>query len=369
VFGPLFPAGLWVLYLVWVGGDWMPGNRHFALVLVLLTVSLVRAITTSGVYRYSSKVLGGVLLAVSLVTGAVSMNAPAAAERTVLATTWLQFLCEGSEQVSVLFEEYDPLVAVENVGCIPYVTGFDSLDMLGLADIHVSGMTPTGRPITWDEWLAMRLADVNDPRLGRSFMPGHGNGDGVYVWDREPDLIVTCGPVDPAGAGCFRSWFEMKEAFDLASRYRLLTIDTNRWELWNAWVRYDDGVLGVRQTRVDGELVALDVPVWLLTASRRAPLVLDETGQATVEARRNALVDVPPLLLAAGRWEVEGVPSTVEMTSASTCARLLTAGAGNDVGNDVGNVLEVAGDSCEVRLSLRANEDSRLEGLAVRRAS
>jgi hypothetical protein len=128
-------------------------------------------------------------------------------------------------------------------------------------------------------------------------------------------------------------------------------------------------VLGVRQTRVDGELVALDVPVWLLTASRRAPLVLDETGQATVEARRNALVDVPPLLLAAGRWEVEGVPSTVEMTSASTCARLLTAGAGNDVGNDVGNVLEVAGDSCEVRLSLRANEDSRLEGLAVRRAS
>jgi hypothetical protein len=320
------------------------------------------------VYRYSSKVLGGVLLAVSLVTGAVSMNAPAAS-RAHGAVEWMEVACTGSEIAATVFAGYDPLVAVEPSGCPSYGTGFRVLDMLGLNDVHVSKASPVGRPVSWDEWSKAREADQFAGELGRVFIPGHGNGDGVYVWDREPDLIVTCDPIHPEGAGCFRSWFEMKEAFDLTSRYRLLTIDTNRWELWNAWVRYDDGVLGVRQTRVDGELVALDVPVWLLTASRRAPLVLDETGQATVEARRNALVDVPPLLLAAGRWEVEGVPSTVEMTSASTCARLLTAGAGNDVGNDVGNVLEVAGDSCEVRLSLRANEDSRLEGLAVRRAS
>ena len=63
----------------------------------------------------------------------------------------------------------DTLIALNPVGAIPYVTGFPTIDMLGLTDAHIS-----------------RTA----PRDFGSGQAGHEKGDGRYVLSRRPDIIL-----------------------------------------------------------------------------------------------------------------------------------------------------------------------------------
>lgn len=81
---------------------------------------------------------------------------------TVVATTIGNTLRE-------VFEERDPLVAVDAAGAIPFYSGFRSIDMLGLNDAHI--------------------ARDHDESFGKG-LQGHELGDGAYVLSREPDIIV-----------------------------------------------------------------------------------------------------------------------------------------------------------------------------------
>lgn len=356
LFGPLLPAAVWCLYVVWVGGDWMPGNRHFAVVVLLLVVALVR-IAGSSVPGVLSKVLAVSVLGVLVVTSVVSVKAPAA-WRARPSVQWLDFICDGASALRVAVGGLDPLLAVEPAGCVPYYTKFRSVDMLGLNDLHISKASPTGTPVMLDELMAMRRLDPDDPRIGRHFIAGHGNGDGAYVWGREPDLIVSCEPMERSGMGCFRSWFEMYEGFDYRSRYRLLSVDIQKGFPWNGWVRYDDGPLGVRRAVVDGRLRAVSLPPWLLTGGPRALLVVSPDGGVKVVMRDGSVVESPPVVLDAGSWSVEGVPAGVDVgVSAAGCASL------------TGGKVEVVSSGCEVMVRLTAAGDANLDGLSLRLAA
>jgi hypothetical protein len=355
VFAPLFPAVTWVLYLVWIGGDWMPGNRHFALVLVLLLVSLLRALGSleplfSRIPVTASRVF---FVLTALVTAAVSMTAPAAT-RTRETSAWTDITCQGSRELAAIFSEYDPLMAVEPAGCPPYVTRFRSLDMLGLNDVHISNAQPIGVPITYDEWFKVRTTYRMDPRRGNVFMPGHGNGDGAYVWSREPDLIVTCDPIGPDGSGCFRSWFEMQDRFDFTSRYKVLSVDLRGFMSWNAWVRHDAGPLGIRREIIDGEVVSITIPAWLMTSPDTAPLRKSTGKEPHVALLKNARVETPPLELSAGSWGIFGVPSGVDLASATLCASVS------------GEVLEVVSDGCVATLVATSSREALLGKIVLR---
>jgi hypothetical protein len=67
------------------------------------------------------------------------------------------------------FTEQDPLVAVDAAGAIPYYSQLRSLDMLGLNDAHI--------------------ARRRTAQFGRG-LQGHELGDGNYVFEREPDILV-----------------------------------------------------------------------------------------------------------------------------------------------------------------------------------
>jgi len=359
VLAPLVPAVVWVLYVVWIGGDWMPGNRHFAVVLLLVLIALVRAVVSAGPRRTVSLV---VLLTAASVSSVVSVTAPAAT-RAHDATEWLEVTCAGSEDLAELVGHLDPLLGVEPAGCPPYVTGMRGLDLLGLVDLHVSGASPTGRPIAWVEW--MRMQTEAPEKLPSSFIPGHGNGDGTYVWNREPDLLVSCNPPRSEPTGCFRSFFEMQERFDFASRYRPLVLVLDSGALWHAWVRFDAGPLGVQVESRDGHTVRFEVPVWLLTASPSAPLrvsggtppgSLADEGVARVELAAGASLEVPPLVLPEGLWSLRGVPASVEVSAASPCAAIK------------GGELRVSASECVVSLVLSAPVDVSLGGLVLEKA-
>jgi arabinofuranosyltransferase len=353
LFGPLLPAAVWCAYVVWVGGDWMPGNRHFAVALLLLMVTLVRVAASAGP-RFASRALVASLLAVSAVTATVSVKAPAA-WRARTSVQWFDFICDGAVALRTAVGDLDPLLAIEPAGCIPYYTEFRSVDMLGLTDLHISKATPTGRPVMLDELIAMRRFDPDDPRIGQHFIAGHGNGDGAYVWRREPDLIVSCEPMEPSGTGCFRSWFEMHESFDYESRYRLLSVDVGKVFPWNGWVRHDAGPLGVRRDVVDGRLVRVFFPPWLLTNRNRAMLVADPDGPAKVALRADAVVETSPVALDRGTWSLGGLPAGVRAESLAGCASF------------TGGQFTVVSDACPVVVRLTASSPVALTGLSLQR--
>jgi len=358
VLAPLLPAAVWVIYVIWIGGDWMPGNRHFAVVLLLVLISLVRASAYPDARR---RLRTGALLVVAVAAAGVSITAPAAT-RSRDAIEWLEVTCDGSETLAALVGHLDPLLGVEPAGCPPYVTGMRSLDLLGLNDIHVSRTVPKGRPLSWDEWV--RMQSESPEELPSSFIPGHGNGDGTYIWNREPDLLVGCNPPRSAPSGCFRSFFEMQERFDFPSRYQPLVIELDSGALWHAWVRFDAGPLGV-QVSSDGDVLrAVDVPVWLLASSSSAPLrVLDPATSSVGEAapatgrialRAGSRVELPVFPLPEGVWEIDGVPGSVSVSSSSSCAQV------------DGLVLKVSSAACRVSLGLSASAESSLGDVSVR---
>ena len=63
----------------------------------------------------------------------------------------------------------DATIALNPVGGIPYYSTLRTLDMLGITDAHIARTTP--------------------PDLGKG-QAGHEKGDGRYILDRRPDVIL-----------------------------------------------------------------------------------------------------------------------------------------------------------------------------------
>jgi hypothetical protein len=312
VFTPLAVCFTWVVYLVFVGGDWMPASRHFAIVLPLLLVTLVRVIAVAEPDYHRSRVYG-VVVALTLLSGLISLTS-SPADRARDAMRWMEQCESGSKVLAAAFKGLDPLLAVEPAGCPPYVTGFRSLDMLGLTDAHISRASPTGSPVTWSRWQELRGSSLDD--LPRDlYIPGHGNGDGGYVWGRSPDIVVICDPVSASAEGCFRSWWEMRENYDIESRYRVLAVDVDAERPWKVWVRHDAGPLSPQASRPD----LRHFPAWLLSDPSTAIFHVDE-GPGFV--RIAGPVEAPPVELQPGRWVIDSESDALSIIDASGACTL-----------------------------------------------
>lgn len=347
---PLAVIAIWLAYLVWIGGDWMPAFRHYGIVVVLGVVVALR----TGLFAAGSRPRSfrwRVALVFALMVSMLASVTTRASGTARDASRWMEQCVEGSTALAALFEGLDPLLAVESAGCPPLVTGFRSLDMLGLTDAHL-GATGSGsaRPVTWNRWQDQRNGDP----FGASrdvFIVGHGNGDGDYVWAAEPDLFVLCDPVGVSAEGCFRSWQEMRERFPFEERYQVLalaltgssgSVDGNG--PWKVWVRHDGGVTGVRRSES-----RVTVPAYLLARDRDSQLV-DVSSQWRVALAGTRSTRTPAVALEPGLYRIEGLPSGVSVTVApdapsSAGARVLACA------RHAAGVLQVER-SCRVTLTL-----------------
>lgn len=296
---PLVVSSVWTCYLLWIGGDWMPAFRHFAPVVALLVLAGIQTAPRSPSRRAVSR---GILLT-GLVLSTFTSYSAEETRMTASASVWMADCVAGSAVLRDVFRERDPLLAVEPAGCPPLVTGFRSLDMVGLTDWHIARTAPaaTATPVTWSHWF--RRADDGSwsPPTG-VYIPGHAAGDGAYVWNAEPDLFVLCAPEDENGQGCFRSWQEMTAAFVVADRYQLLYVklpsgSSGAPRLWKAWVRHDGGATGVGY-HSDG----LTVPSYLFARSGYAALLAGPDPRTVLDA--GSETSSPPLTLGPGRYQV-----------------------------------------------------------------
>lgn len=328
----LLPSAAWLCYLTAVGGDHFPGRRllHGAIapLALLATVPLRLRPTTR-------KATLAMAFAITLLAGWQAFAVRNDAQTHELrAEVWEWRGQRIGDALQRAFAAQQPLLAVDAAGAAPFYSRLPSLDLLGLCDRTIA-TTPT------PAWQATMRPEIPRP-------PGHLKGNGRYVMDRAPDLLLLANP-PCLPLPVFASACEFEDDPRFLRGYRCVMLEladvmlphqpseaTQRTPLW---VR-TEGRVGV-QRAATGDTVT--IPAWLFGAlqltgpivRKHQPATNDPAIEAEAMARLGAVtawytatpaIAVPAadgalqlelrsdaavafdLPLAAGRWRTELEP-------------------------------------------------------------
>jgi arabinofuranosyltransferase len=273
-------TGLWLVYLAVIGGDIFPAYRLFVPLMPIMTFALVEAVAAIYSLSKTKKILGWLAaLAIGflfVVYGRAQFRNP----ESIRARTELW---EWDGQVLGLFlkkafAQQQPLVAVTAAGCIPFWSELPSLDMLGLNDYYLPRHPPSD--------------------LGEGYL-GHELGDGKYVIEQKPDIIVFHAGVKKA---VFRSGVEMQKSGDLSRWHAPVNLLATFPYEYRAtiWIRQDSEKIGIRRTPEQ-----IDIPGYLLTSNRASVVQFNSEGKLVlpVSSKEPAGIDFPEV--SPGEWVCE----------------------------------------------------------------
>jgi hypothetical protein len=168
-----------------------------------------------------------------------------------------------------------PYLAVTAAGTLPYFSGLPCLDMQGLNDRHIARQ-PAQRGHL-----------------------GHDHGDGAYVLDRAPDLMVFGGA--RGGPPKFVSGSQMRSDPRFRQGYTMIRVEgfDPHFAISEPWVARH-GQLGIE---VDADRV--HVPAYLL---RSVTAVRGPNGRLVARLPMGGSAKSEPFDLPAGRWTVRVEP-------------------------------------------------------------
>jgi arabinofuranosyltransferase len=271
----------WLAYVAIIGGDIFPARRHWVPALVIAAM-LVADLTQwlsrqGGTARLAAWVGTGMMLVLLVATQQIDPEAERAVQER-----WEWDGQDVGELLRQAFGAADPLIACDPAGCIPYFTKFRAIDMMGLNDYHIARQRP--------------------PEFGRRAL-GHELGDGKYVLDREPDLVLwsiptgSNWPVSPSAV-------QMAQDPRFARNYRLVFLATiapgRKAPVYcGLWLRVHSDRIGMRWE--DGRLI---LPGVLAASGLDRPATIDPQGRLGVLARVETPGQMKGILLPPGRWRV-----------------------------------------------------------------
>lgn len=163
-------VAVFAAYAVAIGGDPMPYQRFFAVLVaplaLLAALPLARRFSAAPLRARRVAQTAPAALAVAGFLGSLT---GASLDSALLAHRVVEV---GGVVGAHLRATLPPgsLVAVNAAGAIPYVSGLPTVDMLGLTDAHVARSRP--------------------PREAGGVRRGHERGDGAYVLARRPAVVV-----------------------------------------------------------------------------------------------------------------------------------------------------------------------------------
>jgi hypothetical protein len=234
------PIALWSVYVVSMGGDFLPAFRHFVptiALMALMAAEVVRAFGTTGKTERMWPWMAGFSWLFVFLQFWSPQSAVAHTERW----EW-----DGEVMGKMLgraFGDRRALIAVDAAGTYPYYSGLPSVDMLGLNDHYLTRHKP---------------ADFESRPLG------HALGDSAYVLDRQPDIVIFCGPYARGGDPCWPSGQELFADPRFHERYSLIYLEGRLPHRFGqpVWARREGGAVGIQ--RIDGRV---SVPGYLLATT------------------------------------------------------------------------------------------------------
>ncbi|MEN8161330.1 MAG: hypothetical protein ABFS41_14770 [Myxococcota bacterium] len=272
------PIALWCAYIVMIGGDHVPQRRHLSVAIGMTGLAAALAVgwlldAFPGRVRGMTVVAGALIVATAL--AAVHSRDRQRAKRN----QWFWTGKEVGRFLAEAFEDERPLVAVDAAGALPFYSRLPSLDMLGLTDRHIA---------------------KNPPKTLGEGMLAHELGDGRYVLDREPDLVVFNTPIGGARPN-WRSGRQMLRDPRFRRDYRLVTFAMGEGGKLTSqmYVRLD-GVVGIRR-----EPGRVRVPGYLLSSGTRSRTSLDDAHAVRLRVIDEQPAQLRGLRLDAGTWRIE----------------------------------------------------------------
>lgn len=194
---------LWLGYLAVIGGDIFPAYRHFVPAVVLLAYALAEGTTMVWDRLVGGTVKHAIFAVILIVITALTIPFQFGNTQNQRAITE-RWEWNGRSLALTLrdaFSEERPVLAVTAAGCLPYWSELPCLDMLGLNDYYLPRHKPKG--------------------VGTGIL-GHELGDGDYVLQCAPDLIVFNVGSEPA----FRSGSELNASREFHLRYARMRLRT-----------------------------------------------------------------------------------------------------------------------------------------------
>lgn len=272
----LFTVGvIWTSYLAVIGGDIFPAERHFepliALFGFLVAGAALLAVDAAG--RWKRGILTGLLALTALVATSDAMSDQEHWE--VQGQSLGLFLHQA-------FGDRQPLLSSDAAGVVPFYAHLPVLDPLGLNDYHIAHEASRSRGYGW---------------------VGHELGDGRYILDQKPDLLLFSsfegdGPLFPADE-------QIVADPRFARYYQPVRFDTPQPNSIRSllYIRRIDGKLGIEEAQdrvvVPGYLAKADPANSVHLVDGKATLVIAAHSQAIFE-------HIP---VAAGHWQLSVAPA------------------------------------------------------------
>ena len=290
--GVLFflPGAVWLTYVTIIGGDIFPGIRHWVPALVCLSFLfgfLVEAAPTLSLRSAIAILACGSVIQLIMQAQTVDNTLIARNGKTELYhDTRLSIQAKEESECIALgellkdaFWREQPVIAVNVAGAIPYVSGFPSIDMLGLNDAYIAHHRP---------------GDVGEGIIGHEF------GDGAYVLSRRPDIAQFHGGGALGTEPFFRGEKEMVELPEFQHSYRVVYFRAGG-AVSPVWVRAENGRIGIVRTSD-----RISIPGFLLASTPNVYAILSKEGvlAATLSNSGAILRDV---YIPAGLWKVSVV--------------------------------------------------------------
>ncbi len=291
----VIPLYAWLVYVVVIGGDVFPGWRHLVPMIVLMALIVAEGMLGLEAYLKSSGHYA-ILIIILILSASFYMynQGNDAKNRRVLVELWPWdgqviglMLKEG-------FAEEQPLIAVDAAGTVPYWSGLPAIDMLGLNDYHI--------------------ARQPSEKIGSGWT-GHEFGDGEYVLNRKPDLIMFDVPGND-GMAPFPSGRQMQQNPNFFELYTLTNfVGYKPYYFQTAiWVRRDSPKIGIKRftgkmptVHVDNTII---VPSYLINSNPNTVATLDRNNQFFILVSSEP-TSIRNLHVPIGKWQVSVACKTI----------------------------------------------------------
>jgi arabinofuranosyltransferase len=258
----------WLFYIFIIGGDIFPSYRHFipAMALMGFLVAGCGLLTLGAPFRFSLARVA-IFMVLTLLVLTSDFFSPL--------ETWER---EGKEIGILLhtaFGAKQPLLVSDAAGVVPYFAHMEVIDPLGLNDYHIARHPAAGRGEGW---------------------VGHELGDGKYVLDHKPDLLLLS---DFQSKVLFPADVQLVSDPRFASHYQLIHIDAGPPNPIRSglYIRRIDGKLGIQSA---GD--AATVPAYLATINdANSVRLIDGRAQLVIAPHGSAQFSAIPL--GSGNWQ------------------------------------------------------------------